>query len=246
MSLIACPACGRHVSTQAPTCPQCGHPVAAQAPAAPPQQPVVRQPRPGGWGIGGWLLLLLLLLAGGAFVLLETDVGKRLFNRGQQTPPPGTGPGKVAEFKFSYKDLRRDSLYRAATDLTAGKEAWVSVEMGEGKSWAASTPTGPEVDYYVLPQCRLKVSGGKGLPQETNRVEKGFLPETSPGGYFHSFPPNSPVAYGTRARRFAVSHLELRFLPTETGQYLIEFEHMRQPEQAQGFGEYTLRVYQAK
>ena len=83
MALIACPDCGRQVSNQAPACPQCGHPIAAPLPAAPPQQIVVEQAKSGGSGVGG-CLLVLLLLGGGAFVLFQTDIGKQLFNQGQQ------------------------------------------------------------------------------------------------------------------------------------------------------------------
>ncbi|WP_088252597.1 zinc ribbon domain-containing protein [Fimbriiglobus ruber] len=81
MALISCPACGKQVSEQAPTCPQCGQPIAATA--APPQKIVVEQPSSGGSRGFGWLLLLLLL-GGGAFVLFQTDIGKQLFNQGQQ------------------------------------------------------------------------------------------------------------------------------------------------------------------
>lgn len=31
MPLIACPACQKDVSSQAPTCPHCGHPIATDA-----------------------------------------------------------------------------------------------------------------------------------------------------------------------------------------------------------------------
>jgi hypothetical protein len=78
MSLIACPACGKQVSQQAPACPHCGHPIAAS-----PQKIVVQPPQSGGMGAGG-CLLLLLLLGGGAFVLFQTDLGKQLFSQGQK------------------------------------------------------------------------------------------------------------------------------------------------------------------
>jgi hypothetical protein len=84
MSLIACPACGKQVSIQAPSCPQCGHPIAAPRYEAPqPQRIIVEQPKSGGSSAGG-CLLLLLLLGGGAFFLFKTDMGKQIFNQGQQ------------------------------------------------------------------------------------------------------------------------------------------------------------------
>jgi hypothetical protein len=83
MSLIACPACGKQVSKQAPACPQCGQPIAAPPIAPPPQKIVVEQPKSGGSGVGG-CLIFLLLLGGAAFILFQTDIGKQLFNQGQQ------------------------------------------------------------------------------------------------------------------------------------------------------------------
>ena len=166
-------------------------------------------------------------------------------NNTNNQPPASTKPEKVAEFKFSHEELKGDAPYRAATNLTAGKEAWVSIEMTDGTSWAASTPTGPNVEFWVVGQWRMKVSGGRGLPQEAGRVEAGYLREMSPGGYLHSFTHKNVVAFGTMARCFETSHIELRFIPIESGQYNIEFEHKRQPEQG-GFQKYNILVHQMK
>lgn len=154
-------------------------------------------------------------------------------------------PEKVAEFKFSFADIKGDLPYRAAISLTAGKEVWVSVEMKDGMSWAASTPTNDKVTYEVLPECQLKVSDGKGVPQETGNVKGGYLPETNPGGYAHSFPHNQIQPFGTMAGCFETSYMDVRFIPIETGQYSIEFQHKRLAEQ-EGFGEYKILVHQNK
>lgn len=81
MSLIACPECGREVSTAASACPACGYPMAARAGhgvAAPPRpasasagdavdtQPVLLEVRPSWWNYGwhllfSWLLIPLLV-----------------------------------------------------------------------------------------------------------------------------------------------------------------------------------------
>ena len=45
MSLIACPACGHQISTEAAACPNCGHPNRAAAPAPAPPPPVPTGPQ---------------------------------------------------------------------------------------------------------------------------------------------------------------------------------------------------------
>ena len=56
MPLIACPACGEQVSSQAPTCPHCGHPIAEPLPVAPlrsrEQTTHVVHQQSGGFGTG--------------------------------------------------------------------------------------------------------------------------------------------------------------------------------------------------
>jgi hypothetical protein len=88
MALMKCPECQREVSSLAPACPQCGYPIApppvAQPPVAPPPtRVVVERPAAGGTGVFG-CLVGLLVLGGAAFLLLQTDVGKQVFDRGQQ------------------------------------------------------------------------------------------------------------------------------------------------------------------
>jgi membrane protein YdbS with pleckstrin-like domain/ribosomal protein L37E len=74
MALIACPECGRQVSTEARTCPGCGYPLAernrasatasetrANATEVDPQE-VLRDVRPSWWNFGWHLLFFWLLI----------------------------------------------------------------------------------------------------------------------------------------------------------------------------------------
>jgi len=64
MSLIACPECGREVSTEATSCPACGYPVAQKvaSPAALAQDELLAEVRPSWWRYLGWLLLSWLIV----------------------------------------------------------------------------------------------------------------------------------------------------------------------------------------
>ena len=73
MALIACPECGREVSTEASACPACGYPVAERTSAASPgeqaravaavdTQSVLLEVRPSWWNFGWHLLFCWLLL----------------------------------------------------------------------------------------------------------------------------------------------------------------------------------------
>ena len=64
MSLIACPECGREVSTEAASCPACGYPVAQKvaSPAALAQDELLAEVHPSWWRYLGWLLLSWLII----------------------------------------------------------------------------------------------------------------------------------------------------------------------------------------
>lgn len=75
MALIACPECGREISTAAKTCPACGYPLADRSPAAAPSleaqanamdavdtQAVLLEVRPSWWNFGWHLLFCWLLV----------------------------------------------------------------------------------------------------------------------------------------------------------------------------------------
>src|SRR5262245_45985121 len=65
MPLIACPACGKQVSDQAPGCPSCGHPIAGPPPGQAPQKVIIEQPPPQRSGGGGCIIFLVLLVIAG-------------------------------------------------------------------------------------------------------------------------------------------------------------------------------------
>ena len=73
MSLIACPACGKQVSREAPSCPHCGQPIAG------PQ-------KSGGGGGGGCIIGGLILLAGLAVLAFtnptEADLRQKITKDG--------------------------------------------------------------------------------------------------------------------------------------------------------------------
>jgi len=75
MALIACPECGKEISTEAKTCPSCGYPLADQgnpsqvapsgqtvAPDAVGNQSVLLEVRPSWWNFGWHLLFFWLLV----------------------------------------------------------------------------------------------------------------------------------------------------------------------------------------
>jgi len=67
MALIACPECGREVSSAAPVCPACGYPVAAQQPASAeaviaPSSDVLAEVRPSWWGYFWHLFFFWLIV----------------------------------------------------------------------------------------------------------------------------------------------------------------------------------------
>ena len=64
MPLIACPECGRQVSTEAASCPSCGYPVAQKvaSPATLAQDELLAEVRPSWWRYLGWLLLSWLII----------------------------------------------------------------------------------------------------------------------------------------------------------------------------------------
>jgi zinc ribbon protein len=84
MSLTACPACGKQVSSQAPTCPQCGHPIALHPPATPSQPPP--SPTTGGGSGAGCIFLGLIALAVGVFFAFtnptEADMRQKIAQDG--------------------------------------------------------------------------------------------------------------------------------------------------------------------
>lgn len=73
MALIACPACGKQVSSEAPACPHCGQPIAA---------PV----RSGGGGGGCGVVFFLVLLVAGAILAFtnptEADLRQKVAQDG--------------------------------------------------------------------------------------------------------------------------------------------------------------------
>lgn len=66
MALIACPECGREVSSSAPACPACGYPVAAEqtaaAEAASSSSEVLAEIRPSWWGYFWHLFFFWLIV----------------------------------------------------------------------------------------------------------------------------------------------------------------------------------------
>lgn len=60
MPLIACPECGREVSTAAQTCPGCGYPVAGKPSASPDE--LLAEVRPSWWRYFWWLLFAWLII----------------------------------------------------------------------------------------------------------------------------------------------------------------------------------------
>jgi hypothetical protein len=83
MALIACPECGKQVSTQAATCPACGAPVPG-SPAAPgPREPVVTAGLLGkvaavigAWLVVPWVVRLLAFLAGIVMLIVMFSVAR--------------------------------------------------------------------------------------------------------------------------------------------------------------------------
>jgi hypothetical protein len=178
---------------------------------------------------------LALFVAAGCFFCLGCS-------NGPQTPEL---PTQVAEFKFSSGDLRGDS-FSSAVRLERGKEAWVGVDMHDSPDWPSLAPTGPGNDNEVLPTCRLRVAGDNKPSIETMRVVGGH-PPTPPGMTpgARSMSHRRIVAFGTMTSRFESSYMELKFVPTESGQYNIDFQHAFLPPQ-QGYRQYRIRVYQQK
>jgi hypothetical protein len=84
MSLIACPACGKQVSMQAPTCPQCGHPIALGRPGTSPQPPP--SPTTGTGSHAGCIFLGIIALVVAAFLAFtnptEADMRKKITEDG--------------------------------------------------------------------------------------------------------------------------------------------------------------------
>ena len=83
MALIACPECGRQVSTLAQSCPSCGAPIAAQGRAGAPREPLVNAGLLGklaavlgAWLVVPWVVRLLAFL-GGLVVLAVMFVSAR-------------------------------------------------------------------------------------------------------------------------------------------------------------------------
>jgi len=78
MALIACPECGKQVSTQAATCPSCGAPgPGSTAPAAGRREPLVNAGLlgkiaavVGAWLVVPWVVRLLAFLAGIAMLIV--------------------------------------------------------------------------------------------------------------------------------------------------------------------------------
>ncbi|MGK6307237.1 zinc ribbon domain-containing protein [Variovorax sp. DT-64] len=78
MALIACPECGKQVSTQASACPACGAPVSGStAPHGGRREPVVNATLlgkiaavVGAWLVVPWLVRLLAFLAGVAMLIV--------------------------------------------------------------------------------------------------------------------------------------------------------------------------------
>ena len=62
MALIACPDCGREVSTAAKTCPACGFPVAEKLPASAPVDELLAEVRPSWWRYFWWLCFAWLIV----------------------------------------------------------------------------------------------------------------------------------------------------------------------------------------
>ena len=65
MPLIACPECGREVSTAAKSCPACGFPVAEKLPASaasPVSDELLAEIRPSWWGYFWWLCFAWLII----------------------------------------------------------------------------------------------------------------------------------------------------------------------------------------
>ena len=66
MALIACPECGREVSTSAKVCPACGFPVAEQQPvaasASSPDNELLAEVRPSWWRYFWWLCFAWLIV----------------------------------------------------------------------------------------------------------------------------------------------------------------------------------------
>jgi zinc ribbon protein len=72
MSLIACPACGKQVSAQAPSCPHCGQPIAGPVKSG-----------GGGGGCVFGILVLIVLFAIGAFTNpTEADLRQKIAKDG--------------------------------------------------------------------------------------------------------------------------------------------------------------------
>jgi hypothetical protein len=72
MAIIACPECGKQVSSRASSCPGCGHPIAARDREPSPPVVVVQQPR-GGSGGGCVLFIILLIIAAVAAAATKPD-----------------------------------------------------------------------------------------------------------------------------------------------------------------------------
>ncbi|MEO5736982.1 MAG: zinc ribbon domain-containing protein [Variovorax sp.] len=78
MALIACPECGKQVSTQASTCPSCGASVpGSTAPASGRREPLVNAGLlgkiaavVGAWLVVPWVVRLLAFLAGIAMLIV--------------------------------------------------------------------------------------------------------------------------------------------------------------------------------
>ena len=164
MSLISCPACGKQVSKQAPSCPQCGHPL-APPPSAAPQKIIVQQPKSGSSGLVG-CLLLLLLLGGGAFVLFQTDIGKQLFNQGQQLTDAQRIVGK---WKQQDGPLTLEFLWW--TPLSRPKNCIPSVQYRVWIQFHIPTPSGPPCPRRSCSH-RRPFTGAEGLRCEQERLSR--------------------------------------------------------------------------
>jgi hypothetical protein len=120
MSLIACPACGRQVSQQAPTCPQCGHPI-----TTPPPINVVAGPKSVSTG-AGWGLLLLGIAAIVGLVAAATKPDEVTMRKAiNERRGPGFALGAalgsaIGTVKYEYND-RLFYATITAEDLTGMK-----------------------------------------------------------------------------------------------------------------------------
>jgi len=138
MALIACPECGKQVSSSAPTCPGCGHPIARPV-ATPVATPVARRrvvvqqepSRGGGSGFIVFVVLLLIIGGGVAFFVTQTDAGKKLLEDAHVMAPD---PAKVGPATIRLE--RRDQLPGAFNRHTL----WINgKEIGKVANGATNT-----------------------------------------------------------------------------------------------------------